>query len=131
MPMRYITKSADVALVNPVTKEPLVDAATKKPAVWTFDQLMHRLMANPLWIESLTAMRAQKSIMDAVESATDGVVVLAEADWLKLKEAAETPRTTIDTPNGAAVSNGLGLHPTIASQLLPLLMRIIDAPDHR
>lgn len=125
MPMRYITKPADVTLVNPVTKEPLISDG--KPAVWTFDQLVHRLMANPLWVENLSAMRAQKSILDALENAQDGILVLAEDDWQKLKEAAETPRTTVD--NG--VSHGLGLHPTIASQLLPLLMRIIEAPDHR
>lgn len=131
MPIRYITKPAEVALVNPVTKEPLIDKDTGKQAVWTFDQIMHRLMHNPLWNETLAAMRSQQAIMDALEGAIEGVIAIAEEDWTLLKQAAETPRTQIETPQGAAVATGLGLHPTIQRQLLPLLMRIIDAPTTR
>jgi hypothetical protein len=131
MPMRYIEVPAPVTLRDPATKEVLKDQ-DGKDQVWTFPQIINKLMSNPKWGESYAAMRSQGAIEDALtDSVKDGVMVLSEEDWTKLKEAVETPRTAVITTMGPQVFSGFGLHPMLSRQLLPLLVPIIEAPAER
>lgn len=130
MPMRYIEIPDTVTLRDPLTKDVLKDQ-DGKDQIWSFQAIIDKLMSNPKWGETYTAMRAQAAIEDALVDAKDGVMVLSEEDWTKLKDAAETPRTSIITTMGPQVFAGLGLHPKLSRQLLPLLQPIIEAPAER
>jgi len=130
MPMRYIEIPAAVTLRDPSTKEVLKDQ-DGKDQTWTFPQIINKLMSNPKWGESYAAMRSQGAIEDALADAKDGVMVLSEEDWTKLKDAAETPRTAVITTMGPQVFSGFGIHPMLSRQLLPLIIPIIEAPAER
>lgn len=130
MPMRYIEVPGPVTLRDPSTKEVLKNEEGKDN-VWTFANMITKLLSNPKWAESYAAMRAQASIEAALADIKDGVMVLSEEDWTKLKDAAETPRTALLTTMGPQVMNGFGLHPMLSSQLLPLLQPIVEAPTER
>lgn len=130
MPIRYIKVPNPVTFVDPITKKTMTEP-DGKPVVWTFEQLIQRLMSNPMWAENYEAMRAQQAISDAMDNIRDGYIELAEEDWNRLKLAAESPRTQVDTQNGPQVMIGLGMHPSVVRQILPLLSQIIQAPTSR
>lgn len=132
MPIRYIKIPEPVTIVDPVTREPMV--IDGKPETTTFSQLVNRLMGNPLWGETLAAMRSQLAIELALSQAVTtggGVMELAEEDWSRLKSCAESPRSMINTPMGPQVVAGIGVNPMLGAQFVPLLMPIIDATTER
>jgi hypothetical protein len=120
MPIRLITRPPDVQIVDPVSK------ATTAGAVITFGDVVQRLLSGPRWTESLRAMRAQGAVIRAMEG--PGAVALAEEDWKTLRDCAETPMVTLfDAQGGLVTVAGLGYHPAIACQLVPLLLAITTA----
>lgn len=128
MPNRYIEIPAAVPLLDPSTGKPIPDENGKDQS-WDFDFVMHKLMSNPIWGESYAAMRSQDAIHDAWKNAKDGVVTLPEEDWKRLKDTAESPRTTVSTPMGNQAMPGFGVHPMLARCLVPLLSAIVNASD--
>lgn len=126
MPIRIITIPPPVAILDPITRKPALDP-TGAPQTCDFALVLSRLMANPVWSETYAAMRAQAAIMDAFERADGGQLELAEEDWLKLKAAAESPRTHVDTAQGPQLVAGLGMHPAVSRQVVPLLAAIVEA----
>ena len=129
MPTRYIEIPDPITLKDPVSKAPLTTDG--QPEVWDFKQIISKIMSNPKWGESYAAMRAQAAIEDALAEAKDGVMVIAEEDWSKLKDAAENPRTQVITSMGPQVMAGFGVHPTLVRQLIPLLAPIVEAKTER
>lgn len=129
MPTRYIEIPEPVTLKDPVSKAVLTTDG--QPEVWDFKQIINKIMSNPKWGETYAAMRAQAAIEDALADAKDGVMVVAEEDWTKLKDAAENPRTQVITTMGAQVISGFGVHPTLVRQLIPLIAPIVDAKTER
>ena len=115
MPIRYISVPSPVTFIDPLTSKPVttLDGAQEKPI--DFEMIMLRLMQNPMWGESYHNMKAQSGIMNALDkSKTSGVLVLADEDWQRLKQAAEFPKN-------------LGYHPILVYQLLPMFSAIMDA----
>lgn len=93
-----------------------------------FRFILDKLMCNPKWGASYNAMRAQRSILSAHDKRVDGKMVLSEEDWLMLKDAVERPVVAAFAPDGSpAQMPGLGIMPSLASELLPLLQPIMDA----
>jgi len=130
MPTRYIEIPTPIILKDPVSKEPLLNDG--QPETWDFKLIISKIMSNPKWGESYAAMRAQAAIEDALAEAKDGVMVVAEEDWNRLKDAAENPRSQVITTMGPQVVQGFfGVHPTLARQLVPLLAPIVDAKTER
>lgn len=130
MPLRYIEIPPPVTFLDPITKEELTGPEGKLE-IWDFKLLLNKIMSNPKWTETYAAMRAQASIENALNEAKDGVMVLSEEDWLRLKEAVEMPRTQLFGTNGIQVIPGFGAHPTLGAQLLPLLAPIVEATTER
>ncbi len=129
--MRYISIPIPVALHDPLTKQALVNAEGL-PETWDFGAILNKLMANPKWAETFANMRSQEAIENAFEeSKTSGVMALAEEDWVKLKDAAETPKTQINTVQGAQLVPGYGVHPSLSRQLISLVAPIIEAKHER
>jgi hypothetical protein len=123
MGMRYIVVPPSFQLTNPETGEAVRDEKTNEPErPSTFQAWCGKLMFNPMWAESYSNVRAADAIYEALASAVDGVVVLAEEDWLKLKAAAEFPKMA----SGVA---GFGYHPVFARQFLPFFKAIMEAKD--
>ena len=114
MPIRYITVPSPVTLVDPMTGEALKSPTGGDAEAITFDDIIVRLMQNPMWGESYHNIKAQHEIMQAM-SKKEPVLMLGEDDWQRLKSAAEFPK-----PN-------IGYNPVLVHQLLPLLSAIIDA----
>lgn len=130
MPTRYIEIPAPITIKDPVSKEPLLNDG--KLEIWDFKTMISKIMSNPKWGESYVAMRAQAAIEDALADAKDGVMVVAEEDWNRLRDAAENPRSQVITNMGPQVVQGFfGVHPTLARQLIPLLAPIMDAKTER
>ena len=130
MPKRYIVIPEPVVLKDPVTKEILKDK-DGGPETWDFKIILNKLMSNPKWADSFQNMRAQDAIETAFEEAVDGVMELAEEDWVKLKEAVETPKTQLMTNMGPQVVPGFGMHASLSRQLLKLVAPIMDAKTER
>lgn len=123
MPNRYVEIPPPVTVLDPTSNQPIPD---EKPL--DFDFVMTKLMSHPVWGESFAAMRSQDAIHDAWKNAKDGVMVLAEEDWTRLKQAVETPKIT--APTGQVIP-GFGVHPTVVRQLVPLLNPIVEAKSER
>jgi hypothetical protein len=130
MPNRYIEIPAAVLLIDPSTNKP-IPGDDGKDQTWDFELVMQKLLSNPTWGESFPWLRSQDAIYDAWKNAKDGVLILAEEDWLRLKQAIETPKTTITTAIGNQIVNGFGVHPSLVRHLLPLLNAIMDAKAER
>jgi hypothetical protein len=130
MPSRYIEIPSPVLLLDPSTGKSIPDDNGKDQS-WDFDFAMQKLLSNPMWGESFAAMRSQDAIHDAWKNAKDGVMTVAEEDWLRLKQAVETPKTTVATNAGGQVVPGFGVHPMLARHLVPLLSAIMDARAER
>lgn len=130
MPSRYIEIPSPVTLIDPSTNRP-IPGEDGKPQAWDFDYVMQKLLSNPVWGESFAGLRSQDAIYDAWKNAKDGVLILAEEDWTRLKQAVETPRTTVTTDAGGQVVNGFAVHPTLARHLVSLLTPIMDAKAER
>ena len=112
--MRSIVIPPQITLRSPETGETLIAIS--------FEMILKRLMANPLWAETFKAMKSQLSIERAWEKG-ENPFVIAEEDWVNLKRAAEDPRMA----TGDHVVAGLGFYPQLSSQLVPYLAAIIDA----
>lgn len=114
MPMRYIQIPADVHIVEP-DKKPAKDEKGAEIVV-SFEKTIQRLLMNPKWIESYPAIQSADAVAAALDDAKNGVMVLAEEDFNRLKEVAMDVK-------------GLGHHPIVARQILPQLRAIIDATN--
>lgn len=115
MPIRYIAIPSPITFIDPNTRKPLIlpNGESEKPV--TFEDVVLRLMQNPLWSESYHAIKAQDEVVKAMEASKEtGVVALAEEDWQRLKQATEFPKT-------------LNYHPILVHQLLPILSAIMEA----
>lgn len=129
MPNRFVEVPEAITLVDPLTNSPLNENGAR--VVWDFSSIINKLMTNPLWGESFAAMRSQDAICEAVKDIREGVLVLAEEDWMRLKQAVEFPRTTISTMQGPQVVQGFGLNPVLVRQIVRLLSPIVDAKAER
>ena len=127
MPIRYMVLPAPVTFKDPLTGKPVLGPTGEPEPPVTFEDYIGRLMHNPLWGESYHGMKAQRAVLDAWEKAKNSVTApkaaeapglvlsMAEEDWQRLKQAAEFPKP------------GLGYHPALSSQLLPMAAAIIEA----
>jgi hypothetical protein len=134
MPKRFIEIPQPVVLKDPLTKEILRDK-DGKPEEVVFETFLNKLMHNPKWVESYPNMKSAKAIEEAYQEAKDrgdGVIELAEEDHLKLKDAAENPKSVfVNQIMGPQTQMGYGYHPTLASQLLPMVTPIVEAKTER
>jgi hypothetical protein len=115
MPIRYIKIPAPITFVDPTKGEPLKSPSGEVEKPVTFDDVLMRLMAAPMWSESYHNIKAQNEIMQGMKNLVEGVLPLAEEDWHRLKQAVEFPKT-------------LNFNPVLMYQLLPMLTAIMDAP---
>lgn len=123
MPIMQIKVPAPVAFTNPDNGEPIADAGAV-----TFNTIVSALLNRNKWTASIAMIESSQAIRTAVKEAKDGVILLAEEDWKHLKEAAELPKCLVRTETGQlAEQDGLGYHPTVTPQLLPLLHAITKA----
>lgn len=115
MPIRYIEIPTPITLTDPTTRTPLKASNGEPEKPVTFEDVLLRLLQNPLWTESYHAIKAQDEVVKAFEvSKESGVIALAEEDWQRLKQATEFPKT-------------LNYHPVIVHQLLPILSAVMEA----
>ena len=122
MPQKRIAIPDPIRLVDPTTGLPL----EAPEATLNFAAFMAKINSNPLWAETLQAAMAQRSINAALASA-NGHLTISEEDWKFLETAAKTPKTMIVSPQGSGVVPGLGFHPSLAGQLVPFQLAIINA----
>ena len=92
-----------------------------------FGTFLNKLNANPLWAETWQAGMAQRSIGTAFASAKEGHFVISEEDWKFLETAAKNPRMMLFGGGQTAVIPGLGLHPSLAGQVVVYQLAIINA----
>jgi len=115
MPIRFIQIPSPITFIDPSTRKPLLTPNGDQEKEVSFEDVMLRLMQNPLWTENYHAIKAQDSIFKAIEAGKEtGVLMIAEEDWQRLKSATEFPKT-------------LNYHPVLVHQLLPILSAIMDA----
>lgn len=123
MPQRKITFPAAVQLVDPERGQPIEGPE----GTLTFENFIAKLFANPLWNESWKHGMAQQSIARALKEGV-GSIVIAEEDWDYLSAAAKNPRTVLFVAGaGMQIQPGLGYHPSIAGQVVPMQLAIINA----
>jgi hypothetical protein len=95
-----------------------------------FQGFLIKLFANPLWNESWKHGQAQQSITRAYQDAVskkEGTFDIAEEDWTFLVNAAKTPKTAVFTEAGIQVITGFLYSPTMAAQILPMQLAVINA----
>ena len=131
MPNRYIEIPTSVLIMDPATGKPIPDSDKGGDLTWDFDYAMEKLLSHPMWGETFAAMRSQEALHTAWKDAKDGVIAFAEEDWLKLKQAVENPRVTINTMSGPQIVAGFNVHPSLVRYLVPLLSPIMDAKTER
>ncbi len=126
MPLKKITIPAAIQLVDPSTGAML----PPPDGILTFEAFLDKLMTNPLWGEHWKAAMAQQSIRAAFKALPDGQhdLSISEDDWVFLDTAAKQPRMTVYLAGGGAtVISGLGLHPSLAGQVVPMQLAVINA----
>jgi hypothetical protein len=127
MPQRRIPILGPIELVDPDTGQP----AQGPQAVLDFKGFLQKLFANPLWNESWKHGLAQQSISNALQMAmakNEPCFVIADEDWEFLNAAAKHPRTTAFVVGaGLQVISGLGYHPSVAGQIVPMQLAVINA----
>ena len=129
MPQRYMIVPEPVTFIDPNTKEPMKDKDGKAWEPLTFKALIERFFSNPKWNENYKNTKSLQAIEKALENA-NGVVQLAQEDWEKLKDCAENPKTLLGQgPMGPIIQSGWGFHPSLNTQLIPLLDAIVEAKD--
>jgi hypothetical protein len=122
MPQKKITIPAPIKFVDPASGVPL----EASDATLDFTVFMAKLNSNPLWAETFQAAMAQRSITAALATA-NGHLTISEEDWKFLEMAAKNPKTMIMTGSGSGVIPGLGFHPSLAGQVVPFQLAIINA----
>lgn len=84
-----------------------------------------------MWNESWKHGSAQLSISRAMKEAAtkdEKVLIIAEEDWQFLVEAAKTPRSAVLVNGvGMQVMPGIGYLPSVAGQIVPMQLAIINA----
>jgi hypothetical protein len=127
MPQKKIVIPPPISFRNPANGEPVEGP----DGVLTFADFIGKLNSNPLWAETFQAAMAQRSINAALEASaktTDSAhLLISEEDWKFLETAAKNPRTMIFGPGGSGVVPGLGFHPSLAGQIVPFQLSIINA----
>jgi hypothetical protein len=122
MPQKKITIPAPIKFVDPASGT-LLEAPD---ATLDFAAFIGKLNSNPLWAETFQAAMAQRSITAAMATA-NGHLTISEEDWKFLETAAKNPRTMIMSGSGSGVMPGLGFHPSLAGQVVPFQLAIINA----
>jgi hypothetical protein len=127
---KYIRIPKPVTLFDPDTKEPLKDEKGN-PQVLSFKGLLGKIFHNPMWNESFNNLRAMRDIEEACEEAysqSKPYIKMPQETWLIIQKAVLSPKFEMMHPTaGVQIVSGFGYHPTIASQLIPLLLPIINA----
>lgn len=130
MPQKYIEVPAPVVLKNPDDGTPIRNDSGGFADPITFTDFIKKLMFNPKWSESYPNIKSADSICKAVEyGLKDGVIILAEEDWLRLDDAARNPRQAVLVGGNMTVQSGYGYHPRITMQLLPLIEAVVAAKN--
>ena len=122
MPQKKITILAPIKFTDPSTGAPI----ETPDGLLDFASFMAKLNANPLWAETWQAASAQRSINAAMKDA-NGHLTISEEDWKFLETAAKQPRTMVMSQQGSGVIPGLGFHPSLAGQVVPFQLAIINA----
>jgi len=129
MPKIYIPVPDEITFYDPITKKPMEDEG----ATMSFEDLMHKVMDNPKWVDTWKLVKAGDAIMAAFEEAAEmdapRVMVLAEEDFKHLKEAIENPKVLVMTMQGPKAQPGFGIVPRLARQLIPLCEPIMLATE--
>jgi hypothetical protein len=127
MPQRKIVFPEPVQIRDPDSGQ----ALTGPEGLLDFASFLRKLFTNPLWNESWKQGMAQRSIAQAVKEAVAGkasTLLIAEEDWEFLVTAAKTPRTAVLVAGmGMQIIPGFGYLPSIAGQLVPMQLAIINA----
>lgn len=127
MPQRRIVIPAPIQLVDPGSGQP----GAGPHGMLDFAGFIAKLWSNPLWNESWKHGLAQQSISRALKEAiakNEEVLILAEEDWEFLVAAAKNPRSAmliIDV--GMQIMPGIGYLPSVAGQIVPMQLAIINA----
>lgn len=123
MPQKKIVIPPPIHLLHPETGAPVEGPE----GLFDFGSFLNKLNSNPLWVESWQAGMAQRSIGAAFTSAKEGHFVISEEDWKFLETAAKNPRMMLLGAGQSAVIPGLGIHPSLAGQVIPFQLAIINA----
>lgn len=127
MPQRKIVLPEPVQIVDPDTDKPLPGPE----GLLDFPNFLKKVFSNPLWNESWKHGLAQRSIAQAVKDAVskkEPAFVIAEEDWEFLSTAVKAPRSAMLLAGvGMQVVPGFGYLPTVAGQIIPLQLAIINA----
>lgn len=127
MPQRKITIPSPIQFLDPETDQP----AQGPQSLLDFASFVSKLWANPLWNESWRHGMAQRSIASALKAAPaagESTLLIAGEDWEFLATAAKNPRTSVLIAGmGMQIVPGIGYLPSVAGQLVPMQLAIIDA----
>ena len=123
---RRITVPPPVRLSDPATGAPLLLEGL--PVAWDLRAVICALMSNPRWLSSFASLKAQGTVMAAVDAAraTEAPSFVLPGDvWELLRAAVEQPLTL----SGGQIVPGFGVHPQVCWQLVPILSAILDATE--
>jgi hypothetical protein len=124
-----------IQIPNPIS---FVDPSTGEPSGQglTFRDFILKLMDNPKWVQSYRTIKSADAINKALDLAvfSSGYggepMVIDEEDWKLLAEAVENPKQLhISREGSTTVIPGFGLHPRVATQILPFCDAILLAPQ--
>lgn len=93
----------------------------------TFCKFLERVFQNPLWNESWKHGQAQLAISQLAQQAeekSEESFVVSEEDWAFLEKATKFPQTAM--ASGHTIP-GFGYIPSIARQIVPLQLAVIEA----
>lgn len=124
--MAYLyVKKVKVALINPVTNQPL-KAENKEQVMTTKDIILRVLNDNPMWAESYANIKAAVAIeKDLKDCENLPYFKFTDTDGKKLKEAVLNPKSITE----GGVVNGFALLPVITRQIHPILREFDLATD--
>lgn len=109
--MHFIVIPSDISLVQPISKEEIPGGH------WKFtDYVVKVLLSDKHWAANRAANKAANKIEEAMNTNTNGVVPLEDADWRLLCVSAETP------PD-------VGLAPFVTRQLVSFQDAICEAKE--
>jgi hypothetical protein len=127
MPQRKIIIPAPIQIVDPESGQQI----PAPQGILDFASFLTKLFTNPLWNESWKHGLAQQSIMRSFKETSaknEASFLLAEDDWEFLSTAAKTPRTSVLIAGaGMQVIAGFGFLPSVAGQIVPMQLAVINA----
>lgn len=126
---RHIQVPNPITFINPSSGEVTGERIT-------FRDFILKLMDNPKWVQSYRTIRSADAINKALDLAlfSDGTggeaMIIDEEDWKLLAETVENPKQLHIGQDGVVtVIPGFGLHPRVATQILPFCDAILLAPQ--